>query len=352
MDYKKIYNGIYENNKWYNNHYLKSGSRCLGAKLLEDYKNWLYGSVIDLGCGRGHTVNEIVKLGFKVNGIDIIDLKYIESKYCQSGNVAEPLDIYSYDTSLCIDVLEHITQDKMFEVLDNMNKTFRQVILVSNMSSCINGIDIHINKKEYDKWHIIISSYFDIKDVINYHGRWMFLCERIEEDRPKQIGDYDLYPIIRLIRRKHSALFKKFNNIVINNIDKICDLYNIRWLISICDTYADCSTIAESNAAMLISSFGNYEKFWLSIISNYDLTRKDYSKLTIDGMIPLSKYDDENCHINTFNRISRITKEYPHLHKIFKAIIYKMFNSKRSIFSILDENFCEFPLRDEIKKCL
>ena len=66
-----LYQRIYEQHDWYGD---AEQGRCPGVRLLPLYQSWLEGSVVDLGCGRGHTVQAIRELDFRCDGIDQVKI--------------------------------------------------------------------------------------------------------------------------------------------------------------------------------------------------------------------------------------------------------------------------------------
>lgn len=178
--FEKIYQILY-NNK--NSVYGKiKYNRCPGVRLFPYYGKWLNGNIIDLGCGTGDTVKLLRKKEYKAEGIDFINLK----NNMIVGDITEKINLKKYDTSMCIDVFEHLSDKAIIKVLKNMQQTERQVITVHIGSDYMNNyitvstiIDLHINIKTFDEWDKIISKYFIIIENIKIHDQQrLYLCKK------------------------------------------------------------------------------------------------------------------------------------------------------------------------------
>jgi hypothetical protein len=133
--------------------------------LMDHYKNWLKGSIIELGCGGGDGVLKLREMGFKTDGIDQVDL----NNNMLVGDITKPLDLDKYYTSICIDVFEHIDDNGIKGLLENMQQTYRQVISVHNKRAAFkgkNGEQLHINIKPFEDWSLIITKYFNICSIV------------------------------------------------------------------------------------------------------------------------------------------------------------------------------------------
>lgn len=155
-----------------------SRGNCPGVFYLRHYLGWLIGPVFDFGCGTGDTVLELRKRGLDAMGMDQVIL----NNDMLIGDVSKPMYLKRYGTSICIDCFEHMTDDEVRGVLENMVKARRQVIAVHSGPSSFRGPageDLHINQKTPAEWKAIIAEYTDIMETIviadYYH---IFLCTR------------------------------------------------------------------------------------------------------------------------------------------------------------------------------
>jgi SAM-dependent methyltransferase len=173
---KKVYEELYKNTD-----YGKAEKRnCPTVYLYYDYINWTRGNIIELGCGNGDGVRfirENIGNDRIVDGIDQVDLK----NDMQVGDITKPLDLKKYDTSICIDVFEHIDDEGVKGVLENMKQTCRQVITIHNRPASfkgLNGEQLHINIKPFEEWHKIIAEHLRVCVHYNITDYLMvFYCE-------------------------------------------------------------------------------------------------------------------------------------------------------------------------------
>lgn len=169
---KELYQNIYDKLPWYGN---SETNNCPGVRFIPYYEHHLMSPIIDLGCGRGHTVNKLRELWFNADGMDFIDI----ANTMLVGDITKPQDLSKYNTALCIDVFEHLTDEEVRAVLENMKQTHRQVISVTNNSSFHLGKELHINIKSFETWARLINEYFNIKTTVPIKEFTMlFLCEK------------------------------------------------------------------------------------------------------------------------------------------------------------------------------
>ncbi len=148
--------------------------RCPGVRYFKHYSAHLLDPILDLGCGNGDTVRYLESQGFIAEGIDHINL----NNGMMVGRIDVPLDDTPYLTAISIDVFEHLYDDQLLIVLDNMAKMVHQVITVNTLPSIEQGypIDLHINKKTLTEWLIFIETKLTIRDTILLgSNRFMFL---------------------------------------------------------------------------------------------------------------------------------------------------------------------------------
>jgi hypothetical protein len=176
------YQEIYDKTPWYGNAAI---GRCPGVRLLPKYQHWISGKVLDLGSGRGHTVEAIHKLGFDCDGIDMIschpDMK--------SGDITKPLDMLEYGTAICIDVVEHIPDGPLEGLMKNMAQVDRCVFSIHKGSSVHNGKELHVNRKLFSTWRPILRKYFDIVEEVRIHeNQSLFICMRKHVDLKRRMA--------------------------------------------------------------------------------------------------------------------------------------------------------------------
>lgn len=154
---KHVYEDLYNNTDY--------GSAELGncptVYFFDDFKSWLRGDIIELGCGNGDGVQFIHEAGYVINGIDQVDL----NNDMIVGDITQPLDLSAYNTSICIDVFEHVPDEGITGILKNMAQTKRQVITIHNKKAGFKGADgeqLHINIKPFNEWSKIIAEHLRI----------------------------------------------------------------------------------------------------------------------------------------------------------------------------------------------
>ena len=171
-DTKDIYQDIYDTLRWYGD---ASKGRCPGVRLLPHYQPWIIPKAIDLGCGRGHTVKAIRELGLDCDGIDQVDL----GNDMMVGSIMVDLDMSSYNTAICIDVIEHLEDDQVEKLFCNMAKVKRQIFAIHNGKGTEKGTVLHVNRKNFADWDKVVENHFQVLDKIVEHKRQvLYICNQ------------------------------------------------------------------------------------------------------------------------------------------------------------------------------
>ncbi len=166
-DSKELYQKIYDENPWYGD---ATEGRCPGVRLLPQYQDWLIGPVIDLGCGRGHTVEKLRELGFEAAGVDQIK-KHPEMMV---GDITKPLEnMARFKSATCIDCIEHLYDEQVQGLFANMKQVQRQAFSIHNGESTGTGQELHVNRRPFAQWRTIIEEHFVIEKEIALHDRQM-----------------------------------------------------------------------------------------------------------------------------------------------------------------------------------
>ncbi len=155
-----LYQKIYDENPWYGD---ADQGRCPGVRLLPHYQDWLLAPVMDLGCGRGQTVTAMRQLGLQASGIDQIR----SNPEMQVGDITQPIEnLDRFASAVCIDCIEHLYDDQVKGLFENLKKVKRQAFSIHNGESTGTGQELHVNRKSFDDWHELISEHFEIVRVI------------------------------------------------------------------------------------------------------------------------------------------------------------------------------------------
>ena len=172
-----LYQKIYDENPWYGD---ADQGRCPGVRLLPQYQDWLLEPVMDLGCGRGQTVTSIRELGLQASGIDQIE----SNPEMQVGDITQPIEnLEMYSSVVCVDCIEHLYDDQIAGLFENFKKVKRQAFSIHNGESTGTGQELHVNRKNFDDWHVLISKHFEIVKTIPITGEQMlYLTQSMGSD--------------------------------------------------------------------------------------------------------------------------------------------------------------------------
>ena len=169
---KALYQKIYDDNPWYGD---ANEGRCPGVRLLPHYQDWLLGPVIDLGCGRGHTVEKLREQKFEAEGIDQIS----SHPDMLVGDITKPIEnIGRFQSAVCIDCIEHLYDEQVQGLFANMKQVRRQAFSIHNGESTGTGQELHVNRRPFDQWRTIIEEHFVIEKEISLHNQQMLYLTR------------------------------------------------------------------------------------------------------------------------------------------------------------------------------
>jgi cyclopropane fatty-acyl-phospholipid synthase-like methyltransferase len=133
------------------------------VRLLPQYKDWLIDPVLDLGCGRGQTVEHLRRLGLSADGIDQITI----NPKMRVGDITRPIqDLGNYHSVVCVDCIEHLYEDQLLGLFENMKQVKRQAFAIHNGESTGTGQELHVNRKSFDEWSALIKQHFEIVETI------------------------------------------------------------------------------------------------------------------------------------------------------------------------------------------
>ena len=128
--------------------------------------------------------------------------------------------------------------------------------------------------------------------------------------------------------RNTDIRWSAFKKLVEENLPEICRELDTRWLVSVCDTYADYADEITRRNALLVVQMVNFEKLWATNLLMYDvsLNEKKLAKLKANKVIPLwdGMYSFNINHgdmtWNLFSRMEILLRETPVIHTIYLTI--------------------------------
>jgi len=134
---------------------------------------------------------------------------------------------------------------------------------------------------------------------------------------------------------------KEFFRLLTKYADVLCDHYDTRWLISICDTIADLGTEAQSARAMLIVNLVQCCNIANTVMHkvvdgriNASLLQSDIKWHTVDGLITADTYQGDMIY-NMVQRCNRCIKGDPILRKIWSEIKERLKHQQGLVCNVL-----------------
>ncbi len=139
--------------------------------------------------------------------------------------------------------------------------------------------------------------------------------------------------IVNLRRNRDSGnSWRSFTAIVERSIEQICNTFDSRWLISICDTYVDYGDEVASRNALLIVQIINFEKLWATNLLMFDVELNKEKERILkkhrvvhlwDGVYSMNINHGDMIN-NFFNRLNGLMAETPVLETIYYTVLDRM----------------------------
>ncbi len=123
-------------------------------------------SAIDLGCGLGWLVAAWRDEGIEGFGVDLVpDVSLDEGVRLHYGYYVEAAALWDYHPGrvfalgVCADVMEHIPTHRVGDVFRRIGACCREVVFkIANFESVVNGVQLHLTRRDDDFWHGAIAS--------------------------------------------------------------------------------------------------------------------------------------------------------------------------------------------------
>jgi len=179
-----VMNEVYTENPEYNS----KAPSAFGIKLpiITDFFRYVEGEILDIGCGQGDNMRELIDSGRNVFGIDFSEVcceKYLSDlphectdviSYCSDNN--------KYEAALCSGVLEQIKKSELDRNLSAINNVAGKFLLgVANHSDVQFGHQLHVIQEGVEWWVKRLSKHFSRVRLVDLwpNGRFFFIkCDR------------------------------------------------------------------------------------------------------------------------------------------------------------------------------
>ena len=118
----------------------------------------LDGTLLDVGTGRGETLDMAFNLGLACTGTEVVP--YL----CEAKNVVQcysrdlPFPDDSYDHVTCFDVMEHLIEEDLIPSIQEMIRVAIKTVTISasETSHRYRGRELHISKRSRAAWRTMI----------------------------------------------------------------------------------------------------------------------------------------------------------------------------------------------------
>lgn len=127
--------------------------------VFEVLRNTQRGTLIDVGAGRGETLEMAYALGFDiVAGTEVVP--YLLNERVVYGEAWDlPFDSNAADVVTCFDVLEHLLHEDQYIALCELKRVARREVIVTaaEASHYQDGVEYHVGRRPYSDWERMIA---------------------------------------------------------------------------------------------------------------------------------------------------------------------------------------------------
>ena len=152
-------------------YFMKRGLNVNNFLMVKDWVTYYYPvNVLDLGCGLGNYGYVFNKFyGSKYKGIELSEFAVKQNPYkldLIKGNIIDYKDANKYELVLCIDVLEHLTEQELDKALENIQYLGDNYIFSIPYLGDPNLLadPTHLIKQTKDWWLNKLGTIFDIRE--------------------------------------------------------------------------------------------------------------------------------------------------------------------------------------------
>jgi cyclopropane fatty-acyl-phospholipid synthase-like methyltransferase len=168
----------------YNKVYTDDNNYAKPHKPKVNYvKNWVgltKGKVLDVGCGRGEYLREVMSMGNNVFGVELSKIcseKYLQDVPHECNNIKDFANNSDhFEKIYSTDVLEHIPPSELDDTLKSLSKIGDEFLfLVASGSDKRFGIELHLSNHTFEEWEKILSKDFKITKSIKGFHEWPYI---------------------------------------------------------------------------------------------------------------------------------------------------------------------------------
>ena len=166
----------------------------------------------------------------------------------------------------------------------------------------------------------------------------------IEELKEKIKCDFILLKIlmVRLRRYSNEQDFNLFKELINKNLSTILEsdekFLNIRWIISILETFVDFGDDIESRNALIAITFHRNEKFFSTFLDFFQIFPKTVHEPNFDRYIIGMKMESfSDTAINYFKRIQDKITKTPIIFALFQKMMKYLLRNEETLLHILSE---------------
>lgn len=141
---------------------------CMGNRRRRDAERILAGipsgSLLDVGAGRGEGIQIALKAGHRpVHGVEPVGYLADGVTIVQGVATDLPFATESFDTVMCLDVLEHLIAEDVEPALRELRRVAKQRVFLTAAENphVVRGLgEMHISRRPFAEWQALLEQVF------------------------------------------------------------------------------------------------------------------------------------------------------------------------------------------------
>jgi len=125
----------------------------------------------------------------------------------------------------------------------------------------------------------------------------------------------------RVTQEEGRTAYQFLDSVARPHAERLVRILNLRWIVSICDSYVDWGSASEARNAMLVSLLVNWERLAATLSTGMTGTFAEKTGEAVElwaGATTLSYNGRADTHRNLFVRLDRLVSSTPHIHVFFQ----------------------------------
>jgi 2-polyprenyl-3-methyl-5-hydroxy-6-metoxy-1,4-benzoquinol methylase len=180
-----VYDDVFTNDELFD---ILEGGNAEKLPYVLEFVRSIDGNILDAGCGRGSVLRFMLNNGIDAFGIELskaaCDMYLGDLPHANADIASWASQGVTYGGLVCLDVLEHVPEDQIDDVLDGLAKLAPTGLLgIANHSSIHNGHELHVLQRSRAWWDRKLRAFFSTVELVRPKPEDRALVDHFKADR-------------------------------------------------------------------------------------------------------------------------------------------------------------------------